>query len=154
MNQKSKLTELAIEFANNVVASADHEKNVLSEIIVDIPDREMFYIYLVLWESWMFYVALGTVNPDQGEEIFNKTHVQTASILRKITIERFMTLSNQLFPVFTNCLYNPQNEKLSDVLSNLLFGKENVIDGFDDYVNQVTSSTIELHQKTIQEILD
>lgn len=153
MDQKSWITELAVEFANNIISSADHEKSVLGEVGVEIPDKEMFYIYLVLWESWMFFVALGAVNPKHGEEIFNKTLIQAGSILRKISLERFMTMSTQLFPSLTSNLYHPQNQRLSDTLSHLFFGRENAVEGFDDYVNQVTSSTIQFHQKTIQEVL-
>lgn len=153
MDQKSQIAELSTEFANNIKVGADHEKDVLDGLEVDIPDKDMFYTYLVLWETWMFFMALGRVNPAQGEEIFNKTLIQTAGILRKITLERFMALSRDLFPLFTNCMVRTREEKLSDVLSTLLYGKENVIDGFDDYVDKVTSTTIDFHQSTIRDVL-
>ncbi len=152
MTPKSHLNDLAVEFAKNIISSATQEKDVLRALNIEIPDKDLFYIYVVLWESWMFYIALGMVNPPQGEEIFNKTHIQIAGSLRKITLERFMTLSRQLFPLFTNSFSSPRTDELSDFLGQLLYGMENVASGFNEYVQQVTTSTIDFHKQTIQDV--
>ncbi len=154
MDQKSQIAELSTEFANNIKVGADHEKEVLTGLEIDITDADMFYAYLVLWECWMFFVALGKVNPPQGEEIFHKTLIQAGGVLKKITLERFMGLSRDLFPIFSNCLMKSGEERLSDVLSTLLFNKVNVLDGFENYVDKVTNTTIDFHEKTIKDILE
>jgi hypothetical protein len=152
MSQNTYVNELAVEFANNILASANQEKEVLGALDIEIPDKDMFYIYVVLWESWMFYMALGMENPPQGEEIFNKTHIQIAGSIPKITLERFMILSGQLFPLLTSSFSDPRTYELPAFLSKLFYGTENVASGFDEYIQKMTASTIDFHRKTIASV--
>ncbi|NOQ96960.1 MAG: hypothetical protein GQ561_02250 [Calditrichae bacterium] len=149
-DQKSLVNELAGEFAKSILSSANHNKEVLEPLEIEIPDKNMFYINLVLWESWMFFVALGKVNPPQGEEILSKTHVQIGSSLQKITMERFTYLAQQLYPIFSQAFTGSDDIDLPTILSQMLFGEDIIIEGFQDYIEKLTSATIDSHIKTIQ----
>ena len=150
--QKSLVNELAVEFAKSVLSGAKHEQEVLGSLDFEVPDKDMFYINLVLWESWMFFTALGKVNPPQGEELLNKSLIQIGSSLGKITMERFNYLAQQLYPIFSQAYSGSHELELSDILGQMLFGEEVVIEGFHDYVEKLTKTTIDSHRKTIQNI--
>lgn len=151
-DQKSLVNELAAEFSNSILSSANHEKEVLQSLDANIPDKNMFYINLVLWESWMFFVALGKVNPPQGEELLQKTLLQLGSSLPKITVERFSYLAQQLYPHFSQALVKSTDVDLSTILSQILYGEEIAIEGFQEYIEKLTATTIDSHTNTIQNI--
>jgi hypothetical protein len=151
-DQKSLVNELAVEFTNSILSSANHNKEVLGSLEIDVPDKDMLFINLVLWESWMFFMALGKVNPPQGEQLLNKTLIQVGSSLQKITMERLSYLAQQLYPIFSQAYAESDKTELSTIISQMLFGEEIIIEGFQDYVEKLTATTIDSYHNTIQNI--
>jgi len=151
-DQKSSVNELAVEFAKSILSSANHNKEVLGSLEIDVPDKDMLFINLVLWESWMFFMALGKVNPPQGEQLLNKTLIQVGSSLQKITMERLSYLAQQLYPIFSQAYAESDKTELSTIISQMLFGEEIIIEGFQDYVEKLTATTIDSYHNTIQNI--
>jgi hypothetical protein len=151
-NQSSSVNELAVEFAKSILTSANHNKEVLDNLGIEVPNKDMFYINLVLWESWMFFMGLGKVNPPQGEQLLNKTLIQVGSSLPKITMERLSYLAQQLYPIFTQAYSGSDKTELPTMISQMLFGEGIAIEGFQDYVEKLTATTIDTHRGTIQGI--
>ena len=152
--QKSSVNELAVEFAKSILSSANHNKEVLGSLEIDVPDNDMFSINLVLWESWMFFMALGKVNPPQGEQLLNKILIQVGSSLQKITMERLSYLAQQLYPLFSQTYAQSDKTQFSTMISQILYGEEIVIEGFQNYVEKLATTTIDSYHNTIKSIFE